>query len=92
MRTTLNIDQGALEMVREMADQRNISVGEAASFLIMRGLATAMSVRMKNGFALFNVELDTPTFGPAEVEHAEQREDREFEGFFTRPSANGPSA
>ncbi len=41
MRTTLNIDEDALNAVRKYAEERHISLGEAATTLIARGPQTS---------------------------------------------------
>jgi hypothetical protein len=82
MRTTMNIDDEALRLARELAEQRRISIGDAASFLIKRGLAVALPHRERNGFALFSVEPGTLPFGPVEVERAVQQEDEDLSRFF----------
>jgi hypothetical protein len=56
MRTTLNIDDEALAEVRKYAEQRSVSLGEAASSLIFRGAGGLPTFRKKNGWVVF----DTP--------------------------------
>jgi hypothetical protein len=92
MRTTINIDDDALELARELADARRVSLGDAASFLIRRGLAVSLPHRERNGFALFNVEAKTSSFGSEEVERALQQEDEELSTFFTGHKTDGASA
>ena len=82
MRTTMNIDDEALNLARELAEQSRISLGDAASFLIKRGLAVSLPHRERNGFALFNVDSGTPPFGPADIERAVQQEDEDLSRFF----------
>jgi hypothetical protein len=52
MRTTWNYRPEAVAMVRELARQRSISEGEAASVLILNGGAGHKSFRKKNGILL----------------------------------------
>jgi hypothetical protein len=82
MRTTLNIDVESMAMARELADQHHISLSDAASFLIKRGLAASLPHRERNGFALFNVDAGLPPFGPVDIERAVQREDEDLSRFF----------
>jgi len=88
----MNIDDEALHLARELAEARGVSLGDAASFLIRRGLAVSLPHREKNGFALFNVEAGTRTFGPPDVERALQQEDNDLSGFFTGHKTDGASA
>lgn len=84
MRTTLNIDDQLLILVRQFAEQRNISLGTAASFLIHRGLTLSPEHKVKNGFALLSVEPGTSTVGLKDVERALEKEDHSYAQFFTR--------
>ncbi len=52
MRTTLNIDDEALAEVRRFAQERSISLGEAATRLICRGAVGLPEFKVKNGWAL----------------------------------------
>jgi hypothetical protein len=91
MRTTLNIDDESLNLARELAEARGISLGDAASFLMRRGLAVFPPHQERNGFALFNVDTGTPPFGPEDIEWAVQREDEDLSRFFNGRT-NGASA
>ena len=82
MRTTLNIDDEALRAARELAVQHRISLGDATSFLIKRGLSVSLPHIEKNGFALFNVEPGMQLFGAEGVDRATQAEDEEVSKFF----------
>jgi len=82
MRTTLNIDAQVVVLVREFSEQRRISLGEAASFLIERGLSVAATHQEKNGFALFTIEPQASTFGLKDVERAVEQDDEALSGFF----------
>ncbi len=92
MRTTINIDDEALQLARELAEARGVSLGDAASFLIRRGLAVSLPHRERSGFALFNVEPATARFGSENVERALQQEDEELSGFFHGHTTDGASA
>lgn len=73
MRTTLNIDDEALTAIRKYAKERSISLGEATSDLVHRGLETLPKFRMKNGWVI----IDAPLVGAEE--EAEQAEyDEEY--------------
>jgi len=60
MRTTFNLDDDALKLVREYAETRSLPLGKAASELMRRGAATPTPTRMVNGFVIF----DIPPGGP----------------------------
>lgn len=92
MRTTLNIDDEVIHMVRELSEARRISLGDAASFLIMRGFSVSLAHKQKNGFALFNVDQATPAFGLEDVNRALQNEDEDLSGLFAGRGTDGSSA
>jgi len=50
MRTTLNLDDDVLELLKEYAESRSVALGRAASELVRRGLAAPVQTRMVNGF------------------------------------------
>ena len=60
MRTSLNLDNDALKLIREYSEARSLSLGEAASELVRRGAANPIPTRRVNGFVIF----ETPLGGP----------------------------
>ena len=50
MRTTLNLDDDVLKLLKNYASGRSIPLGEAASELVRRGLETPVQMRLENGF------------------------------------------
>jgi len=50
MRTTLNLDDDVLELLKEYAETRSVALGKAASDLVRRGLSAPVRTRMVNGF------------------------------------------
>ncbi len=48
MRTTLDIDERALSIVRSLADQKQISLGKAASLLIEKGVGLSKTLQASN--------------------------------------------
>ncbi|HTS38046.1 MAG TPA: hypothetical protein VMH04_20390 [Candidatus Solibacter sp.] len=50
MRTTLNLDDDVLEVLKQYADVRSIALGQAASELVRRGLEAPVQTHLKNGF------------------------------------------
>jgi hypothetical protein len=75
VRTTLAIDDDLLEVARELAHQRRMSLGSAFSLLVRRGLAAMAPVHVRNGFAVFDVTGSDARFGPEEVAKAMAGED-----------------
>jgi hypothetical protein len=53
MRTTLNLDDDALRLLREYAQTRILSLGKAASELIRLGANAPVRMEMVNGFCSF---------------------------------------
>jgi len=50
MRTTLNLDEDVVEVVRIYAESRSVPIGKAASELIRRGLDAPLQTKLVNGF------------------------------------------
>jgi hypothetical protein len=88
MRTTLSVDDDVLELTRNLADQRKMSLSDAFNYLVKRGLNAAVPTRDKNGFAVFDIGGAAPRFGPDDVARAIESEDAEllqsFKPSFTR--------
>jgi len=72
MRTTLNMSEDALEQVREYAAARSLSLGEATSFLVMRGLKQKTPVCQDGHFFVFSPGEDAEIIT---LEHALKIED-----------------
>ncbi len=60
MRTTLSLEDDAIEILRAHAERRGISLGEAASDLIRNGSRYQLSTRRVNGLPVFEVPADFP--------------------------------
>ena len=60
MRTTLNIDEEALVVIRHFAEERAISLGQAASDLVHRGAGSIPQFKTKNGWVVFDLPPDAP--------------------------------
>ncbi len=54
MRTTLDLDQTALEAARQLAHHRAQSLGRVVSDLILKGLQSDVPVARKGGFPVFS--------------------------------------
>ena len=52
MRTTLDLDDDLLQVSRELAQQRKMSIGEVVSEMMRKALEPATQVRTRNGVPL----------------------------------------
>ncbi len=50
MRTTLNLDDDALKILREYSEARSLALGKAASELVRKGASAPVPLKMVNGF------------------------------------------
>jgi hypothetical protein len=55
MRTTLNLDDDALKLVRKFSKERSLDLGKAASELLRRGAHAGVPTRLVNGFVIFDI-------------------------------------
>jgi len=60
MRTTLNLDDDVLELLKDYADRRSVALGKAASDLVRRGLTAPVQTRMINGFHVVVLPANSP--------------------------------
>ncbi len=72
MRTTFNMSDDALKQVKEYAAARSLSLGEATSILVMRGLKQSTPVRKDGNFFVFSPGEDAEI---VTLEHALRIED-----------------
>lgn len=73
MRTTLSIDDDALEAARKLAAARHQPLGRVVSELMRRGLAVRTTYPVKeDGFPVFRVAEDSP---PITLEDVKRDED-----------------
>lgn len=80
MRTTLNIREDALTVIKTHAEQRRISLGEAASDLVHRGAESLPQFQMKNGWVVFDLPPDAAPLSEATVREWQDRDgDEEYE-------------
>ena len=87
MRTTLNVADDVLEVAKEMAYIRQISVGEAVSMLARRGMNVPVGTRKDpvSGLFVFDVPDDAPELTQEMVERAQELEDLEYAKYFRKP-------
>jgi hypothetical protein len=67
MRTTLNLDDDAIEIVRRYSEARSLALGKAASELVRKGFSTPTPTRMVNGLVVFDVPADDPAISNEQV-------------------------
>lgn len=72
VRTTLNIDDEALAEVRKYADECSISLSEAATRLIFRGVVSQPKFQLEKGWALLTA---SPGVLPITTEKVRQLEE-----------------
>jgi hypothetical protein len=87
MRTTLSLDDDVLELTRRIAREREMSLSEAANYLIRRGLEPRIIFDTTSGFPVFNVGPTNQTFGPEDVQRALDEEDAKYAAFFLKGQA-----
>ncbi len=78
MRTTLNIEDDALLVIKKYAEDRSISLGQAASDLVHRGAESLPEFKMKNGWVVFEIPPGVPPITNetlAEAEKADYEEE-----------------
>ena len=67
MRTTLNLGDDALEILRMHSERNGISLGDAASDLIRNGSRYQLPTRRMNGLPVFDVPADFPAVTDGQV-------------------------
>ena len=84
MRTTLNIDDDALDAIKKYADERDISLGQAASDLVHRGAESLPQFKTKNGWVVYDLPSDAPALTSETLEEWETAEyDEEYRRAFS---------
>jgi hypothetical protein len=71
MRTTLNLDDDVLQILKEYAENRSVALGKAASELVRRGLSASVPTRLVNGFVVFDVPPEGPRITTERVKQLE---------------------
>ena len=72
MRTTLSLDDDVLKKVKAYAASRDVSLGEAVSELVRKGLRAPLRTRVVNGFTVVDLPPDSPAIT---TEHVLKLED-----------------
>ncbi len=60
MRTTLSIEDDAMQAIKTYAETHDLSLGKAASELIRRGVHYQIPIVKRNGLSVFQVPDDFP--------------------------------
>ena len=71
MRTTLNLDDDALKLLREYSQTRSLALGKAASELVRRGASAPVPTRVVDGFVVFDLPAGGPKIGSERVKELE---------------------
>jgi hypothetical protein len=67
MRTTLNLDEEALAVLKDYAESRSVPLGKAASELVLRGWRTPVQTQLVNGFYAVVLPADSPSISSERV-------------------------
>ena len=71
MRTTLNLDDDVMQMIREYSEARSLALGKAASELLRKGFSSPTPTRIVNGIVVFDVPPDDPPITVEKVKRLE---------------------
>lgn len=74
MRTTLSIDDEVMEKVRQYADDRSMTVGDAVSELIRKAFRIPTPTKVVNGLRVFDVPPDSPPITTQRIKELEAEE------------------
>jgi hypothetical protein len=71
MRTTLNLDDDVLRLVRDYARRRSLPLGAAVGELVRTGLTTPKPTKIVNGFHVVDLPADSPVVTTEDVRRLE---------------------
>jgi hypothetical protein len=71
VRTTLTLDDDVVELVQRQAKLRGVSMGQAVSDLLRRGLTAPTPSRYQDGLVVFELPADSPTVTTDDVRRIE---------------------
>ena len=74
MRTTLNLDDDVLRLLKSYASDRSIPLGEAASELVRKGFEAPVRMRLENGFYVVDIPPNGPKVSSARVKELLEEE------------------
>lgn len=72
MRTTITIDDKAMEIARAQAAARGVSLGRVISDAVMRSRLLPLSYHLVNGLPVLDLPPDTPTITMEEVKRLDE--------------------
>lgn len=81
MRTTLNIEDEVFDRIKQYAEKRKLSLGQATSDLVQLGFHHAPKFNTKNGWVVHDLPLNSPTMT---LESLEKLKEEEYEDEFQR--------
>jgi hypothetical protein len=67
MRTTLSLEDDAMQAIKTYAEDHDLSFGKAASELIRRGMRYRIRTAKRNGLTVFEVPDDVPPITSEQV-------------------------
>ena len=67
MRTTISLEDDAIEAIQSYARKNRLSLGKAASELVRRGTRYQLGIKMLNGLPVLDVPDDFPTITTEQV-------------------------
>jgi hypothetical protein len=71
MRTTIQLDDDVFDLVRRVATGRKVSLGQAVSDLVRKGLTSEARVRRERGVVVFDLPEDSPPVTTESVKRLE---------------------
>jgi negative regulator of replication initiation len=71
MRTTINVDDDLLALVKQYAESRSVGLGKAVSDLVRRGLTAVCPTKAVNGLEVFDLPPDSPVVTSGKVRELE---------------------
>jgi len=74
MRTTISLEDDAIEAIQSYAKENRLSLGKAASELIRRGNRFQLATHQRNGVPVFEVPDDFPTITSKQVKELLEEE------------------
>jgi hypothetical protein len=75
MRTTLNLDDDVVEMVRQYSEARCVPLGKAASELVRKGFTNPTPTRIVNRLVVFDLPPDSPRITSERVKQLQSEMD-----------------
>lgn len=71
MRTTLNLDDDVLQVVKTYAEARSLALGKAASDLIRQGIQARRPTHLMNGVRVVDLPAGSPKITSGQVKRLE---------------------